>query len=166
MSITTIQKDYLSLGRIRYFYSDRCVNNEALKAFNQWNILADELVTFDCGLMDMEETENPQTRAGEKDKQVLAVIIRPEIEPNYRLEAKENFEFCGYDLVDISCHISAIPNCGAGFEKAIDYRALNQYGLIETYRQAVHTQLELNDQYPEESHAYCEIVEIWRRLPD
>lgn len=65
--------------------------------------------------MDMEETQNPQTRAGEKDKQVLAVIIRPE---------------------------------------------------IETYRQAVHTQLELNDQYPEESHAYCEIVEIWRRLPD
>ncbi len=42
---------------------------------------------------------------------------------------------------------------------------LNRYGLISTYRDAVATQLNLYDEDSNEPHAYCEIVEIWRRLP-
>ena len=90
-------------------------------------------------------------------------LVRPEIEPNYILEQEKQFEFCGYDLVDISCCISVITNCGAEFD-SIDYTALNRYGLISSYREAVNTQLDLNERYPEDSHSYCEIVEIWRRL--
>lgn len=29
-------------------------------------------------------------------------------------------------------------------------------------KEAVLTQLKLNDEYPDESHAYCELIEIWR----
>lgn len=164
MSITTIQEDYMSFGIIRYFHSDRCINNANMKKFNQGKIIANEIVTFDCGLMDMEEIEKPEIAATEKNKQILAVIIRPEIELNHILEVKNRFEFCGYDLIDISCYISAITNCGAEFKNAIDYAALNRYGLISSYRQAVNTQLDLRDKYPEHSHTYCEIVEIWRWL--
>ncbi len=70
---------------IRYFHSDRCINNTHIKEFNQWKITANELVSFDCGLMEM----------------------------------KNQFRFYGYDLVDISCYISAITNCGAEFEHEI-----------------------------------------------
>lgn len=27
---------------------------------------------------------------------------------------------------------------------------------------SVFTQLNLNEEYPDESHAYCEIIEVWR----
>lgn len=166
MSITTIKEEYISIGLVRYFQSNRCINDIKLQKFNREKIKANELVTFDCGLMELKEIEKSETNLTERDNQLLAIIVRPEIEPNYLLKQKQQFEFCGYDLVEISTCISAISNCGAEFENAIEYTALNQYGLIESYRQAVNTQLNLNEKYPEESHAYCEIVEIWRWLPN
>lgn len=153
----------MSLGLVRYFQSDRCINNINLKEFNQGKIKAGELVTFDCGLMELKEIEESEINLLKKGNQLLAIIVRPEVEPNYRLEQAQKFEFCGYDLVDISVCISAITNCGAEFN-SIDYTALNQYGLISSYREAVNTQLDLREEYPEDSHAYCEIVEIWRQL--
>ena len=38
MSITTIKKDYMSLGVVRYFQSDRCINHANLRKFNQGKI--------------------------------------------------------------------------------------------------------------------------------
>lgn len=166
MSVTTIKENSISFGLIRYFQSDRCINNMNLRKFNRGKIKANELVTFDCGLMELKEIEHPETNLPKKDNQLLAIIVRPEIEPNYILEEKQQFEFCGYDLVDITACISSITNCGAMFEDVIDYAALNQYGLIPSYRQAVNTQLDMNEKYPEDSHAYCEIIEIWRWLPN
>lgn len=98
----------------------------------------------------------------EKDEQILAVIVRPEIEPDDMLEKDGQFEFCGYDLTEFLTCTSAITNCGAMFEDAIKYDRLNHYGLISSYREAVTAQLDLYEKYPEESHAYCEIIEIWR----
>ena len=37
-------------------------------------------------------------------------------------------------------------------------------GLLTSYKEAVLAQLALYEEYPEESHAYCEIVEIWRMI--
>lgn len=165
MSITMINEIYMSFGLVRYFQSDRCINDINLQKFNHGKIKANELVTFDCGLMELKEIEKPETEIPRKDEQLLAVIMRPEIEPNYMLEQRQQFEFCGYDLVDLSTCISVITNCGAKFD-SIDYTALNPYGLISSYREAVNTQLDLCENYPEDSHSYCEIIEIWRWLPN
>lgn len=163
MSIKEIHPYYDKYGHVRYFLSDHCWNTQNLKKFNQNKISACELITFDCGLMGMQEIEYGQVGKKERtaEQQILAVIIRPEIEPSYLLQSK-GFVFCGYDLVDMPVYISAITNCGARFGQAICYETLNEYGLISTYREAVYMQLLLNEKYPDESHAYCEIVEIWR----
>jgi hypothetical protein len=166
MSIITIREDGSSYGMIRYFESDRCFNDQALRKFNKDKILADELVTFDCGLMEMKEIEKSEVQEPDKETQILAVIIRPEIELNFILEREKYFEFCGYDLVELPCCISAITNCGAVFGKAVMYDRLNEYGLISSYREAVLTQLSLNEKYPDESHAYCELIEIWRHIAE
>ncbi len=154
----------LSLGSVKYFRSNRCFNSSKLRQFNQGKIHTEELVTFDCGLMDMEEVAKPEFGLFQKDEQILAVILRPEIDVNYTLEHAGIFTFCGYDLVKASTCISAITNCGAEFE-SIPYEKLNQYGLLSSYREAVLTQLALYEEAPDEPHAYCEIVEIWRLLP-
>lgn len=151
---------------IRYFESDRCFNDQEIRSFNREMIPADELVTFDCGLMELKEIIKDEIKEPVKGTQILAVIIRPEIEVNDSLERNICFEFCGYDLVELSCCISAITNCGAGFGKAIVYERLNQYGLISSYKEAVFTQIRLNEEYPEESHADCELIEIWRYAPE
>lgn len=163
MSITMINEDYLSFGLIRYFQADRCNNNADLQSFNQGKIKAKELVTFDCGLMELKEIEKTEMRLPPEGCQILAIIVRPGIEPDYILEREQQFEFCGYDLVNIADCISAITNCGAEYD-SIDYTALNQYGLISTYREAVKVQLDLIENYAEDSHSNCEIVEIWRCL--
>ncbi len=191
MSITEINYTYASLGVIRYFQADRCFNTNPLYDFNHGRIRADELVTFDCGLMELKEILSPEIEehehqaheptvpdlfpyrltfhkaakaSGNEFQQLIAVIIRPEIKPSYILEENDKFEFCGYDLTDIGTCISAITNCGAGFGEAIDYSRLNSFGLFSGYREAVNAQMDLNEKYAEESHTYCEIVEIWRRL--
>lgn len=74
------------------------------------------------------------------------------------------FDFCGYDLVVMDTCISAITNCGAYFDNVIDYGNLNEYGLVSNYLDAVKTQILLRKNYPDENHAYCEVVEIWRKL--
>jgi len=164
MSITTIKEDGLSYGIIRYFESDRCFNDERIQNFNRGMIKAHELVTFDCGLMEMKEITKEKIETHDKEVQILAIIVRPEIEPDYYLEREGKFDFCGYDLVELQTCISAITNCGASFKKAIAYEKLNKYGLISTYREAVLTQCNLNENYPDENHAYCELIEIWRHV--
>lgn len=174
-----MQRGWTALWLDTIFHADRCFNTDSLKTFNKGKITADELVTMDCCLMEMKEITKEEVKvlngtgvvggtkadknvAGDGVRQYLAIIIRPEIEPSYLLEGGP-FTLCGYDLVDIGPGISAITNCGAEFDEAIDYGALNFFGLYDTYREAVNAQLDLNEKY-EDSHAYCEIVEIWRCL--
>ena len=163
MGITEFYSNANSIGKIRYFKGDRLYNEKALYEFNQEKISAKELVTYDSSLMNLQEiTKDEIQDAREKAEQIIAIIIRPEIEVSYTLENNSEFVFCGYDLVEHSTGISAITNCGADWGEALDYDMLNEYGLIPDYRQAVMTQLDLAESYPDENHAYCEIVEIWR----
>ncbi len=165
MAIEKMNSDNSRFGSVRYFYSDRFFCDDGYNEFIQGKIKARELVTFDCCLMNMKEAERPELSQLKQDKQIMAIIVRPEIEPNYILEDDHTFEFCGYDLVEIQTTISAITDCGAEF-KSIKYEHLNKYGLISTYREAVNAQLDLNEEDPEDPHAYCEIIEIWRLLPE
>ena len=54
-------------------------------------VKADELVTFDCGLMELREIEESEINLPPQGEQLLAVIVRPEIEPDYRLEQGQRF---------------------------------------------------------------------------
>lgn len=163
MSFTTFGKG-VPYGYVRYFLADRCFNTHSLRQFNRNMIAAEELVTIDCALVDSIEIEIEQaTEPLDGEHQYLAVIIRPDMAPDDILSHHSDFVFCGYDLVDEPCGISVITNCAAGFENAIDYAALNQYGLISDYREAVKSQWALADKYPEESHSWCEVAEIWRK---
>lgn len=164
MSISEINNTYSSFGNIRYFKSNRCFNDDMIYKFNNGKIKAEELVTFDCGLMELQEISVTKIENENNCEQIIAVIIRPEITRSYILNEDKRFEFCGYDLTDISCCISAITNCGAEFENAINYSELNSFGLFSDYKKAVYAQLDLNDKYDDYSHTYCEIVEIWRFL--
>ncbi len=161
MGIEEINQYYEKFGLVRYFRAGRCFNGADLREFNKGKITANELVTFDCGLLELEELEKPDVSLLNKGEQLLAVIVRPEMDINPILEDEQKFEFCGYDLVEIETCISAITNCGAEFN-SVKYENLNKYGLISTYREAVNTGLDLREEAPYESHAYCEVVEIWR----
>lgn len=164
MGIREFSDNVYAYGMVRYFKGDRLFNEKPLYEFNKGKIKAKELVTFDTGLMDIVEINEVDIEESKKDsEQILAIIIRPEIAPNYMLEHAK-FEFCGYDLVEHMTGISAITNCGADWGDALNYQLLNDYGLFSNYRQAVTAQLDLDEQFPDESHAYCEIIEIWRLL--
>ncbi len=165
MGVTEFYENAYSYGIIRYFKGDRLYNEKALYEFNKGKITAKELITFDTSLMDMTEISKEEIEiAKTTSEQILALIIRPEIEPSYTLERTGQFEFCGYDLVDHTTGVSAIMNMGGYWGDLFDWGILNQYGLFSKYRQAVNVQLDLVEQFSEESHAYCEIVEIWRML--
>ncbi len=155
-------------GKIRFFKADRCINNEDIRAYNKHRINAKEIVSFDCGLLELEEIKKYNGK--EVAEQILLIIVRPDVDRVDANRMEENivhdiatFEFCGYDLVEMDTCISAISNCGAGFENAIDYASLNEFGLISNYLVAVTTQVKLRDNYSYENHAFCEIVEVWRK---
>ena len=171
MSFDMMIHNHETYGQIRYFLSDRCTNVDKIREFNhlvQNKIQADEIIMFDSVLMEMSEIEENEVQIfirehGHKNRQILAIVVRPAIELDWEMSQKGEFEFCGYDLVDMMSCISVITDCDTQFA-CIKYDKLNSYGLISSYREAVNTQLDLNEMYSEHSHAYCEIVEIWRRL--
>lgn len=164
MSIKLEYCYYEMYGRIRYFKADRFKNEESFRAFNKHKLNTKEIVSLDCGLFELEEIKDCNNV--QDTEQILLVIIRPDIEKVDKQIVREidSFEFCGYDLVEVDTYISAITNCGAIFDKAIDYSKLNDFGLISKYLDAVKTQILLRDIYPDENHAHCELVEVWRRL--
>ena len=149
-------------GEIHYYGADRCFNTEEVKRWNQNKILCDEIVSFDCGVFEMYEIEGQEATLLPATAQIVAVIIRPDQTPSSLLRQKE-FVFCGYDLVEEFSNISAITNCGAGFS-SIPYAKLTDYGLLPTYKDALLTQCALLEEDPEDPHADCEIIEIWRKL--
>ena len=149
-------------GLIRWFAADRCFNSEKIRTGNRNKIRCDELVSFDCGLFDMEELKSPEELLPSGTEQIIAVMVRPGKIPEESLK-KQGFIFCGYDLVEEFSGISAIANCGGGFQ-SIRYEKLTEYGLIPSYKDAVLTQLALAEEDPDDPHADCEIMEIWRKL--
>lgn len=71
------------------------------------------------------------------------------------------FAFLGYDLIEDMTGISSLTNCG-GFPRAFSNDELNEFGLVFSFARASEIQRVLNVEYPDESHADCELYAIWR----
>ena len=159
MSIELLRPIWVDL---RYFGADRFFPSDRFKTSIQHKINCEEIVSFDCCLLDMYEIESPDAPLRRNTQQIVAVILRPDLDPVKYME-RRGFTFCGYDLVEEATTISAITNCGGGFV-SIPYEKLTEYGLLPTYKDAVLTQLALVEEAPDDSHAYCVICEVWRKL--
>ena len=95
-----------------------------------------------------------------KNKQILAVLHEPQYECSELLN-DNRFSFCGYDLIEDASQVSALLNCD-GFGEAFMKTELSSLGLITDYKKASVVRKRLNNFYPEEPHAYCDIWAIWR----
>ncbi|QHT65551.1 hypothetical protein GXP67_02160 [Rhodocytophaga rosea] len=73
----------------------------------------------------------------------------------------ENFDFIGYDLLDVHGDVSALTNCG-GFDNTFLPEDLNEYGLLSTYQKAYTIKAALIKNNPDEPHATCHVWAIWR----
>ena len=147
---------------VRYFGADRFFPDNKFKEFLGRQMDAREIVSFDCCLYEMYEIESYDSPLFPDTQQIIAVILRPNLEPTEYMETR-GFAFCGYDLVEEETLTSAITNCGGGFD-SIPYEKLTEYGLLPTYKDAVLAQLALVEEAPDEPHAYCIICEVWRKL--
>lgn len=90
---------------------------------------------------------------------LLAVVKEPKQEKQIQLE--RDFEFIGYDLIEIGGQISALTNCG-GFDETFKSKEQNSFGLISDFDRAKEIQLELLKNNPDEHHADCYLFEVWR----
>lgn len=149
-------------GKPVYTCSSRLRRNEEAELWACTGLDRDEIITFDHDLCEHMPADPLALEPPGPDRQYLAVVVAPSPVPDAVLEADGRFEPAGYDLVEESTGISAITNCGRGFEDVIDYDALNAFGLIGTYQDARKVQKALVKAYPEEPHADCDIVAIWR----
>jgi len=92
-------------------------------------------------------------------------VVAIQIEPSSSVEEDlfdSRFVFKGYDLVEEFSRISALTNCG-GFKKSFSNSDLNSFGLIQTFEKVLKIQHSLRSEYPEESHADCIVIAIWRQ---
>ncbi len=90
---------------------------------------------------------------------ILAVVKEPD--NTDRGEQLKGFEFIGYDLVDRDMIASALTNCG-GFNETFKPDELNQYGLLDSRKNAYDVRARLAINNPSEDHADCWVFEIWR----
>ena len=103
--------------KVMYFKTSRFYPDNNYFKYAHKLIGKKEIVSFDCGLFDLDGILNIDLSCCE---QILAVIINPIKDKDYKIDNR--FEFCGYDLC--SDTISAITNCGCEYVKAIDYEKI------------------------------------------
>jgi hypothetical protein len=75
----------------------------------------------------------------------------------------DDFEFLGYDLVDIHGSASALTNCG-GFPDVFDNREVSSKGLLTSHTRSLQVQSELRAKHPEEHHANCHVWGVYRAV--
>jgi hypothetical protein len=92
-------------------------------------------------------------------RNLLCVLRNPSEEP--ARPPAEEFQFLGYDLVDVQNSASALTNCG-GFPDVFLNSELSSVGLLPDFRRAVQVQTGLRSGYPEEIHANCNLWAIFR----
>ncbi len=94
---------------------------------------------------------------------ILAFTLDPPFEVR-DLSMDPRFEFQGYDLMDIY-EISAISNC-TGFDEAFQRSDVSPVALFDTYDFARQAQKRLQEHYPDEHHAYCDVWAIWKMVSE
>jgi hypothetical protein len=100
-------------------------------------------------------------RVGDAPVNVLAVIEEPSVE-DVASFVDARFLFRGFDLIEEQTGISALMNCG-GFDKAFLGSDLSDCGLLVDHADAQEVQRRLREEYPEESHADCQLWAIWTK---
>lgn len=91
---------------------------------------------------------------------LICAFHNPTSVPSLPIELSE-FEFCGFDLLEVGGGVSTLTNCG-GFPLAFDDAELSPKGLITTYERAEEVRASLREKYPEESHADCDLWAVFR----
>lgn len=92
-------------------------------------------------------------------KNMLCVFRNPVEQP--ATPTVTDFQFLGYDLVDIQNSASALSNCG-GFPEVFANSELSVLGLLTDFDRAVEVQRALRSAFPEEAHADCHLWAIFR----
>ena len=95
-------------------------------------------------------------------KNLLCVFRNPSAAPAL-LSSPLQFEFLGYDLVDVTGAASPITNCG-GFPDVFANSELNRYGLLSSIQRAREVQQQLFAKYKGESHTETHLWGIARAL--
>lgn len=132
-----------------------------------------EIVSVDSSLFygkELLDKEQIRDTMISPDKQILCVYCLldengdtdGEAVPGIGAELTD-FEFCGFDLADIH-PISALLNCGFGFEKVFTKSDLNKFGLISDYCRAKDIQQRLMNEYNDSNHAYTALFAVWRKV--
>lgn len=100
--------------------------------------------------------------SGTRERNLLCVYRNPERPPPaYR--GTVDFEFLGYDLVDVQGGASALTNCG-GFPDVFAGRELSSKGLLTSHARALQVQAELRARHPAERHADCHVWAVSRAI--
>ncbi|MFH1921648.1 MAG: hypothetical protein ABIP48_17425 [Planctomycetota bacterium] len=100
--------------------------------------------------------------SGIRDRNLLCVCRNP-ASPSLPYKGEINFEFLGYDLVDVHGSASALSNCG-GFPGVFANSELSPKGLLTSHDRAFQVQAELRAKHSEEHHADCHVWAISRAV--
>ncbi len=122
-----------------------------------WNVIViDDL--YETGLFN--SLEYILAKVKDKERFNLLTVVK---EPNEQCETIQlpNFEFVGYDLLDRDYSVSALSNCG-GFDESFQPADLNSRGLIGEFEKAYAIRERLFANNPDEHHADCNVLAIWR----
>jgi hypothetical protein len=115
------------------------------------NYILEEGVTR---LWDMCEDVNDVVLAGKENLKETEQILYCELFKGNELDGVNDFEFCGYDLLEAGA--SAIYDCDFKINN------INDFGLIPTINEAIEADAKLRMGFPYEQHAHCDIYGIWR----
>lgn len=96
------------------------------------------------------------------ERNLLCVYRNPPSEPD-PYGGLVDFQFLGYDLVDVHCSVSALTNCG-GFPDVFANDELSPKGLLLSHARAIEVQSELRRRHPDEDHANCHVWAIARAV--
>ena len=120
------------------------------------HIIVDDL--YETGLFN--SLDYVLEKVANKERFNLVTIVKEPTEECEKINIPD-FDFVGYELLDKDYSTSALSNCG-GFDETFKPFDLNHYGLIDTFEKAYDIRERLKKNNPEEHHADCNVLALWR----
>ena len=123
-----------------------------------WSFLAADLAAVDL-FTDLGFLRR-RTATAKTPFRILAALREP-TGPDAEGEPGPDFEFAGFDVVDVEHDVSALLNCG-GFPEVFSVEELaSSSGLLTSIERAYEVRDELLRRYPDHDHARCHVWAVW-----
>jgi hypothetical protein len=130
-----------------------------LESAEDWAFVVDEDFMLDF----FTDLEFVMQRSASFPRAMVLAVVREPTEEDIASFSRSDFEFVGFDVLDVHRDVSALVNCGGWPDVFSNSELSPRSGLVSSHERAYEIRGKLRELHPREPHADCAVWALWQR---